>query len=399
MPVFKFSAMNADGSLVEGSQLANSQEAAFQKIRERGLYPVKINEATTASRRRRGSKISKRDQAKFVRQLATLVGAGVSLLDAMDSLRRSGRNVLLAERAEAMAQQLRQGERLSVSLKKSFPDLPEYVFSLADLGESTGQLGQTLSDAADRMSADQKLASDIRSALTYPAILAAVGGLIIVGMFIFVIPRFGDLVERADADIPLVSRWVIDSGLWMRSYWYIFLGGLVATVFLVRLAIRASRETFSRFLYKVPAVGPILLKADFERWSRTLGVALSNGAELLQALDLAARSVLSPSLRAQLESLRRDVRQGASVDEAFETNVLTADPLLIDLMSTGGKSGALPAMLTLAADNFKQDIETLTKRVTAIAEPAAILLLSLIVGGLVVAVVLAMTSIYQVDVV
>lgn len=383
---------------MEGSQLADTQEAAFQLIRDRGLYPVRISEVSRGRRGRRPSKLSAKDRVQLVRQLATLLSAGVSLMDTMESLRKSGSNQLIAERADAMAQQLRQGERLAPSLRANFPDLPDYVFSLADLGESTGQLGQALTDAADRLASDQKLASDIRSALTYPIILASVGGVIILGMFIFVIPRFGALIDRSGADIPFISRLVIDTGIWMRANWLLFFAGLAGTIVFLRAVLSRTKGAATRLLYRLPVVGTIFIRADFESWSRTLGGALANGAELLMALDLAARSVRSPVVRAQLEGLRRDVRSGSSIDEAFQSNVQAADPLLLDLMATGRKSGALPNMLLLAADGYKQDVETLTKRMTAIAEPAAILILSLIVGGLVVAVVLAMTSIYQIDV-
>lgn len=398
MPKFKFRAMNVDGSLVEGTQNAPSRDAAFESLKQRGLYPLRIVGSSQTARIRKKAKLSPKSRIQFVRQLATLLNAGVSLLDTMESLSKSGSDELIAERSRSMSQQLRQGERLGSVLRTSFPELPEYVFSLAELGESTGQLGKALVDAADRLAADHKLASDIRSALTYPAVLASVGAFIILGMFLFVIPRFGALIDRSEADVPYISKVIIDTGIWLRAHWLVLPVAAVAIILLVRFGIPKAKAQLIGMARRLPLLGGILMRSELERWARTLGVALSNGAELLHALDLASGAVKSPQLKSQLESVRRDVRGGMSIDEAFRSNIETSDPLLLDLMSTGRKSGTLPRMLMLAADGYKQDVETLTKRLTAIAEPAAILILSLIVGGLVVSIVLAMTSIYQIDV-
>ena len=204
--------------------------------------------------------------------------------------------------------------------------------------------------AADRMAADEALSNELKSALTYPMILAGAGGAIIFGMFVFVIPRFGALIDRSGADIPAVSRWVIDTSVWVKAHWYLALAGLVAAGAAVRFVLRHNSHAILAALLHVPAIGTVLRKADLETWARTLGVALANGSQLLPALDLAAETVRSGDLAAQLEGVRRDVRAGADLDDAFATNVLTADPMLLDLMATGRKSGTLDRMLVLAAD-------------------------------------------------
>lgn len=395
MPVFKFRALNAQGHTVEGRQVAESRDSAFERIRARGLQPVTLTELAGRRRRTRRGPVRRKVLLRAVRQLATLLNAGVPLLEAIENLRRSDAEGELGSRFARLSQHLRQGERLSVGLGEYFPELPDYVVSLAALGEATGQIARTLSDAADRMHADEALSDDLRSALSYPVVLASVGALIIIGMFIFVIPRFGSLVERSGAQIPAMSRWVIDAGVWLSGNWLVFLiAALLAGLGLRRL-FAGNAGRVRQLAGRLPGFSAVLRKVDMENWARTLGVALANGSQLLPALDLSARTVKSASLASQLEGVRRDVRAGAHLDEAFQTNVLAADSMLLDLMATGRKSGTLDRMLILAADSYRDEITVLTKRLTGIAEPVAILIVSLIVGSLVVSIVLAMTSLYD----
>ena len=398
MPVFRFKALNQAGESVEGQQLAESKEAAFERIRSRGLHPVSIAPVARRKRSLKRGRLPRKVMTQTLRQLATLLTAGVPLLETLDNLKRGDSEGELAERFQALSQHLRQGGRLSEGLKERFPELPAYAFSLAALGESTGQLPRTLMDAADRMTADDALATELRSALTYPLILASVGGLIVFAMFVVVIPRFGGLVDRSGAEIPAISRLVIEAGTWMQSNWVYALVGAGVFAASVRLAIVSNAKLFRRWSASAPISGPLIRKLDLESWARTLGLALANGSQLLPALDLAEQTVRAPELANQLKGVRRDVRGGAQLDEAFEINVSRADPMLLDLMATGRKSGTLHSMLLFAADSYRSEITTLSKRLTAIAEPVAILLISSIVGLLVVSIVLAMTSLYNFDI-
>jgi len=398
MAVYKFKALNPQGNHVEGQQVADSQGAAFERLRARGLHPVSISEVERRRVRIGKRKPNRKHLLRVVRQMATLLGAGVPLLETVENLRRGQDAGEMSQRFSALLQKLRQGQRLSDGLRENFTELPDYVFSLVALGESTGQLAKTLSDAADRMDADEALSEELRSALSYPIVLACVGGVIVFGMFLFVIPRFGALVDRSGADIPVISRLVIDSGVWLRANWFLFLAGAGGAIFGLLTLVRANGANIRRLAARLPAFGGVLRKVDFENWSRTLGVALANGAQLLPALDLASQTVKSKTFSSQLEGVRRDVRTGVHLDEAFQANVPYSDAMLLDLMATGRKSGALDQMLILAANSYRAEIGTLTKRLTAIAEPVAILLISMVVGALVVSIVLAMTSLYDFDI-
>ncbi|GAB5455978.1 MAG: type II secretion system F family protein [Henriciella sp.] len=397
MAKFAYRALNKDGSEVSGRQDAASEKSAFDELKDRGLYPVSITLEKPPRRLFGNRKLTRKDLSQTVRQLATLLSAGVPLLAAVESLVRSNAHPELSERASKLTQHLRSGEHLPSGLAKFYPELPIYVTKLAELGDATGKTAVTLTDAADRMASEDKLNSDLRSALTYPMILGIVGAGIILMMFLFVIPRFGALIDESGADISPWSRMVIGSGVWLQANWLPALLGFAAFVALIRFVIAQNAKAFSVFARKLPGIGSVLSRADLTTWCRTMGIALSNGAPLLTALDLAAGAVQSTDFAAQLAGVKRSVKGGAELDQAFSNSVHLADPMLMDLLHTGIRSATLDKMMILAADIYEEELQSLMKRLTAIAEPVAILLLSMIVGGLVISIVMAMTSLYQFD--
>lgn len=397
MAKFAFRALNKDGSEVAGRQDAGSEKAAFDELKNRGLYPISI-EMERPPRRLFGTrKLTRKDLSQTLRQLATLLSAGVPLLAAVESLVRSNAHPDLSERAGKLSQHLRSGEGLPSGLEKFYPEFPIYVTRLAELGDATGKTADTLTDAADRMAAEDKLKSDLQSALTYPMILGGVGAGIILMMFLFVIPRFGALIEESGADIAPVSRAVIESGVWLQANWLIALTVFAGIVFGARFLVQQNRKQLNIFARRLPGIGKVLWRADLTTWCRTMGIALSNGAPLLVALDLASGAIQSEAFAAQLSGVKRAVKSGTELDQAFSNSVDSADPMLMDLLNTGIRSATLDKMMLLAADLYEEELQSNMKRLTAIAEPVAILLLSLIVGGLVISIVMAMTDIYQFD--
>ena len=400
MASFQYKAFDKTGRSLSGSVAAVSEKAAFDILSGRGLspYELKLQQARRRglgfARRRR---IKTRDLSRYMRQMSTLVGAGVTLGDALDTLSRSASLPALAERTKLLKRELRAGNRLSYALERHFPDLPDFVVRLAELGEATGALAAALSDAADRMESEEALQSEIRSALTYPVFLATIGAAIVLLMFVFVVPRFDALIGDNRDAVPAISRAVIGFGVSLRENWpqivALILGGVAGGWTLqrnksVRGAMRAQAE-------RLPVVGRFLIDGDVGNWCRTVGVALKNKAHLVAALELGESGCRSRSLRANLEILRREVRAGRPLDEVLAEVEQRIDPMVIDLIRTGRNAGALGEMLLFAAGIFEKSAKERSKQLTALMEPAAILLISLVVGTIVVSIVLAMTSLYD----
>lgn len=397
---FAYKALDKAGVRVAGVLSAADRQAAFDALAARGLSPFELKQKTArAAGALRRRSITKKDLVRYLRQLATLLSANVGVLETLGTLEQSNAHPLLSERTAALKRDLRSGRRFSAAIESHLPELPPYVARLAELGEATGALSKALTDAAERMEHEETMRSEVRSALTYPTFLATVGGGIVLLMFFFVVPRFADLLGENISKAPLFSRVVIEAGAWFRenagAALFIAAGAIVAGMMAARN--KAAREAFRVQLERLPLIGTFLRQAEVGAWARTVGVALTNKAQMIDALRLGEAGARSPSFRRSLELVRRDVRAGRPLDEALSEACETIDPVVIDLIRTGRGAGALGPMLVFAANLFEKEARERAKRLTALTEPIAILMISLIVGGIVVAIVTAMTSLYQFD--
>lgn len=399
MPDYRYRSLKSDGTVLRGRIEAADARDAWQRLAGKGLSPFELTPVETIAlpglgrvmKRRAGNKA----RARYVRQLATLLDAGMPLLDAMESMARSGYPDLRTASGE-IRKALRAGERLSAAFEAHLPAFPHYVARLTELGEATGELPRTLADAATRMEQQVALKSEIRSALTYPAFLAVAGVAITVFMFLVVVPRFETLIGDNRDNLPLISVLVLSASAVFREHVLLFgiaAAGLVAGAVSIARA-PGARERVRGLLDRLPLVGLFLRRAELADWTRTMGVALKNGADLITAFDLSARAVRSPVFRQGLIEARRALRAGEPLDEAVG-NAIALDRTFTDLLRTGRQAAALDRMLLFIADILDDESRERAKRLTTLAEPIAIVLIALVVGTLVVAILLAMTSLYE----
>ncbi len=398
MAIFKYKALDRNGASVRGELEALSEADAFETLKRRRLEAFEIGvKAESAQLFTRARKVKPRDMARYIRQLATLLSAGVTLLEALGSLARSGAHPTLAQASSKIRKDLRAGTRLSVAMATHLPQLPRYVPRLAELGEATGQSAKALTDAAERMEYEDEMRSEIRTAMSYPMFLAVVGGLITFLLFLFVVPKFDQMLSGNRDSLPMMSKIVIGTGVGLKNNLFTVLlgfGALVAGIIFIlrsddlRANLRSSAERF-------PVVGPVLVQADLGGWARTMGIALDNGADLLSALQLGEYGLRSSRLQAGMRVVRSEIRAGRNIDEVLEENIPDFDPLTIDLIRTGRTSGGLADMLLFVGKTQEAETKELTKRLSSLAEPIAILLIAGIVGTIVISIVLAMTSLYD----
>ncbi|PHS29130.1 MAG: hypothetical protein COA85_02040 [Robiginitomaculum sp.] len=402
MPRFQYKALRRNGSTVTGEIESADQDAAYLAIEKRQLSPFSLVERKDYPLWNflRARKVTRKDQSVFMRQLATLLKAGVGLLEAMKSLAKSNANPALAKCANAIRSDLRAGQRLSESLETHMQDLPRYVPRLAELGEATGTLAKALADAAERMEFEDSMRSEIRGALSYPLFLASVGGLIVILMFLFVVPRFDALIGNHRDNLPAISKIVIATGVWMKGHIPLFLiiAGVASASAIFMARNKAVREWFRSTAEKTPVIGSFLIQSEIGGWARTMGIALDNGADILTALRLGASGLQSRELKNGMEGARSEIRAGRNIDEVLEEHLPAMDALSIDLIRTGRNSGALAEMLLFVADTKEKETRERAKGLTAIAEPTAILFIAMIVGTIVLSIVLAMTSLYDFDI-
>jgi general secretion pathway protein F len=399
MTAFKYQALNGDGATVDGQIEADGFRQAQRMLRKRGLTPISLQEAKSTIRARKQKRVSSR-QARILllRELGVLIEAGVPLAEAISSLAASRGEADLQAALEGISRDLRQGLSLSLGMRKHLAFLPGYVHQLIEAGELTGQLKSALKDATAQMEYEERVATEIRGALVYPLFLLGSGLAAVLFIFIFVVPRFSEMFKEHRDQLPTVSRYVMSTGLFVRdNVFYLALALIAVILIIINLARRpAVREWFQAFLMRLPVVGPWLLESETARWTNMLSTLLVNKIPLLKALELARISLNAPELRIRLTQVERAVRGGTALSNALE-EYCEFQTAILNLIRAGERAGNLSQMLKMAATMTEESVRQRMKQTISLIEPAAILIVGAMVGLIVISIILAITSLNQIN--
>ena len=399
---FQYEAIDGSGRLLTGRLDAAHEREAQRALESQGLTPVSLTAARSEVLKKTGLTLLNRsvtvqDHILALKQLALLLKAGVPLVQGIGTLKNQATHPTLATAFGNMEKQLRAGDTFTHALTTALPSLPSYVYQLAASGEAIGHLGQAIEDGAAQMAYDKQVRQDIRNALTYPSILIFAGITAVLFIFIVVVPRFSAMLANAKKPLPLVSAIVLKTGMFLANHkLLIFL--VAAALVWTGVTIFKSKERIARLresLAKLPLLGTWLKDAEVARWASMLSTMLSNGVDLIKALQLARDSVALESLRDRLEQATKLVRSGHSLSNALSTQQAFSDTA-ISLVQVGEESGELPTMLRSLATLYEDTGRQRMKQFLLLLEPAAILLIGVVVGGIVASIMLAITSVNQV---
>ena len=297
-----------------------------------------------------------------------------------------------------IAVKLRSGQSFGISFAEVFNQLPAYVHRMAEAGEATGRLSETLADASEQLEYEVKIAQSTRNALVYPSILVIAGLSAIVFIFIVVVPRFAEMVARSETELPFVSKVVFGLGALFNDNLWLFIGSAMALFLLILSGFRnaAVRQFMKNTCARLPVLGPWLIEAEVSRWAMLMAAMLRNGIELLRSLALAEAAITVTKMQSQLQQVEKDVRGGSSLSSSLhEHNALPA--VALSLVEVGEDAGELPEMLKSVAELYEESGRQRMTRFLALIEPAAILFLGAAVGTIVTAVMLALTSMNQIS--
>jgi len=394
MSRFRFIGLTAEGVALDGEISASSERAAMGELERRGLTVVElvsVDVLPAAPLRARGAP-SRSDVVLALQGLSTLLAAGVGLAEAVESQASALPHPALQAAFDEMTRALRQGSPFSDALGRTALELPPYVSVLVRSGERAGLLAESVRDAAAQMAYDEEVRSELRQALTYPAVLVVAGLAAVVIMFGFVVPKFATLLERG-GDLPWLAWAVLSSGTFIRAQWlWLAAGTLLSGAALYRaFAGPAGRQALPDLLERLPIVGRWRVEAETASWARVLATLLANKVPLMEALELAQAAVASRRRRARLNEARRAVKAGAGLAEALdEQAVLPASGA--SLIRVGVRSGELPAMLRSLAGLCDVAGKRRLKQFLTLLEPAAIVLIGGVVGVIMIGIILAITS-------
>lgn len=399
---FSYRALDVDGRTCQGVVIAGDEASAIRDLLQQGLMPISVNAPSTPgapvkSRGRSdlsgGDRISGADRVSLVQELATLLGAGISLAEALPSLAQAYAAHPLGVALAGLDREVRAGQRFSEALTRSPLGLPPYVVALAEAGEAGGELAGALRDAAVQMEHERRIGQELRNALVYPAVLVLSGVLAVLVIFIGVVPRFASLLKSSRADVPEISRWVIESGLYMKQHLLAFGLGAAGLVLLAAVALSQPgvRAALLNEMSRAPVVGPWLMRMEIGRWTTVLGQLLANRVPIITALLLSSGALRLQRLRADLAGAPRELERGRPLSDVLG-GLAWFPPTRLNLVRVGERSGELPRMLAVLGAMETDAARTLQKRALALIEPLAILVIGAVIGFIMVAVMMAITS-------
>ncbi|MYD99039.1 MAG: type II secretion system F family protein [Gammaproteobacteria bacterium] len=396
MPQYDYELVNGDGELTKGQMEAASAAEVTRSLGRDGQTVVAVTETRPPVPSLFRRRLRPVDVVVGLRELATLLRSGVPLGEAVRSQSQGSYHPALAAAFARMSRELVRGANFLAALRAAELPLPDYVYHLIEAGEQTGRLAGALGQAVEQLEVDERVAADMRSALAYPTILVASGIAAVLAVFVFVVPRFANLLEGGK-ELPLISNVVLGAGLWFNdNAWLVVVGvALIAGVLVVLFRNRRFRQRAVDALARFPVLGQWYTEADTARWASSMGAMLESRVEMIAALRLAARGVRISRRRTILDRTLVDVRGGENLSAALEQHdALT--PTGYNLVRVGEQSGQLAEMMRALATLYEENSTRRMKRVLTLIEPVAILLIGAVLGAIMIGVILAMVTINEV---
>lgn len=393
---YEYQAVDRSGEALRGTLEADSPADVVRQLARDGRTAVEVRKhrPRTASRiwHRR---LRSADLVVAFRELATLLGSGVTLADAVVAQSRGSGRPLLAAAFDGISQELMRGKSFGEAVRESGLPLPEYVHQLIEAGELSGELPRSLREAVEQMEYDGRVAADMRGALTYPAILVASGIAAVLIVFVVVVPKFSDLLQEGK-DLPLLASVVLGAGVWFNQNTGLFVGFLAAAALGVAALWRSrrARSGVTNGLSALPVVGAWLAETDTAKWASVMAAMLFARVELMDGLALAVRGVRVSRRRARLEQATAEVKSGSALSAALEKHrALT--PAGYNVIRVGEESGKLAEMMRALATLYQENSARRMKSVLALVEPLAIVLIGGVLGTIMIGIVLAITSVNE----
>lgn len=390
MPAYEFQALDGQGHRQRGVIEADSARGARGLLRERGLTPLAVE---TASTERRGGelrlfrrRLGSAQLALFTRELATLLGAGLPIDEALGALTEQAEDTRLRTVLATLRTRVREGASLAAALAEQPDDFPEYLRASIAAAEQTGRIDTVLARLADYAESREALRRRIWMAMLYPLLLTGVALLVVAGLLLYVVPQVIEVFDNLGRDLPWLTRSLIalSEGLPRFGPWLLL--ALIAAAIGLRVLLRAPprRERAQRLLLRAPILGRLRLALDTSRFTRSLGLLAGSGVPMLDALRMATQTVGLLPLRQALEQAQARVREGAGLAVSLAQSRLFP-PVTLRLIGNGERSGRLAELLDRAADHEATLLENRLSTFVAVLGPAMIL----VVGILVLAIVLA----------
>jgi len=392
--VFEWEGKDRHGKTVRGETRAGGENQVQAALRRQGIVPSKVKKRRMSS----GKRIKPKDIAIFTRQLATMMKAGVPLLQSFDIVGRGNPNPSVTRLLNDIRSDVETGTSLSSAFRKHPLYFDNLYCNLVEAGEAAGILEELLDRLAVYMEKTEAIKSKIKSALMYPISVIIVAFVVVAIIMIFVIPSFKEVFTSFGADLPGPTLFVIGMSEVFVEYWWLIFGGLGGGMYFLLQAWKRSERMqafMDRLLLRMPIFGPLVEKSVVARWTRTLSTMFAAGVPLVEALDSVGGASGNSLYAKATERIQQEVSTGTSLTNAM-TNANIFPSMVLQMCAIGEESGSIDHMLGKAADFYEAEVDDMVAGLSSLMEPIIIVILGTIIGGIVVSMYLPIFKLGQV---
>jgi type IV pilus assembly protein PilC len=382
---FSWQGKDQKGGVVKGSLIAVNEAAVRASLRRQGLVPTQIRRQSTLFQKR--TKITTQDIAIFSRQLATMMQAGIPLVQAFDIVATGHENPGMQKLLTAIKVDIEGGTTLAEALAKHPLYFDDLFVNLVNSGEQSGALETLLDKIATYKEKTEAIKKKIKKALTYPAAVLAVAFIVTAVLLVFVIPQFEALFQGFGADLPAFTQFVVGISRFVRDNGVFIVMGLVAIIMTFTYFKKRSRKLnhfLDRALLRLPIIGEIMRKAAIARFTRTLSTMFAAGVPLVEALESVSGATGNIVYQIGTLEIRTEVATGQRLQRAMEATELFPN-MVIQMVAVGEESGSLDEMCAKVADFYERDVDDAVDNLSSLLEPMIMAILGILVGGLVIA--------------
>jgi len=389
---YTYTAKRDRGGPFSGELVGDNKAAAVAELRRKGFTVLRLEEKRSLPDIKEmleaSTRIKARDKAVFARQFATMINAGLAVLRALYVLEAQTENSRLRKFVKAVREDVEAGMPLSDAMAKHPAAFDRLYVAMVRAGEAGGALDQTLDRLANQLEKADSMRRSIKSAMTYPILIAGFAIMVMIGMLLFIIPIFASMYKDLGGQLPSLTRMMMTISDALKGYWFIIFPMIILLVWAVaRLKnTEQGRRGWDRLKLKLPMkLGPVIQKIAVARFSRTLATLVSSGVPILQAIEITGKTAGNSVIEESMMDVKESVRGGETIARPL-SRVAVFPPMVTHMISIGEETGALDAMLNKIADFYEDEVDAAIKSLTSIIEPV----MMMFVGGLVGLIVISM---------
>ncbi len=389
MAVFAFSGRTRTGQTISGEMDAPNREAVVAQLRRQQVMATSVKPKASDIQIRIpgfGGKVSERDLAVVTRQLATMIDAGLPLVQCLEILASQQENKLLKKVLHDIRQDVEGGATFSAALKRHPKIFGALYTNMVEAGEAGGILDTILNRLAAYIEKAMILKRRVKTAMFYPATIISVAVVVVIFLLLYVIPTFQQMFAGFGATLPLPTLFVLALSNFVRAYILFIIVGIVGMVVGIRVfnGTEGGKRTIDRILLRLPVFGPLIRKVAVAKFSRTLGTLVSSGVSILEGLDITARTAGNKIVEEAVFRARTVIAQGKTIAEPLEASGVFPR-MVTQMIGVGEQTGALDRMLNKIADFYDEEVDVAVAGLTSLLEPLLVIFLGVIIGGVVIA--------------